>query len=55
MAGKGCFVCGVPQGTESEEEKLLKEFEKLSARLLAIGISREQLHSRIEKGGNDHA
>ena len=55
MAGKGCFVCGVPQGTESEEEKLLKEFEKLSARLLAIGISREQLHSRIEEGGNDHA
>ena len=55
MAGKGCFVCGVPQGMESEEEKLLKEFEKLSARLLALGISQDELHDRIGKGGNRHA
>ena len=55
VAGKGCFVSGVPKGIEPEEEKLLKEFDKLTARLLALGITPETLTKRIEKGGNDHA
>ena len=55
VAGKGCFVCGVPLGSESEEEKLLKEFDKLATQLLAMGIDRESLQQRIDKGGNDHA
>lgn len=55
VAGKGCFVSGVPKGMEPEEEKLLKEFDKLTARLLALGITPETLAKRIKKGGNDHA
>ena len=55
MAGKGCFVCGVPQGTESEAEKLLKEFDKLTARLLAMGMTPDALKKRIEEGEDRHA
>ena len=55
MAGKGCFVCGVPRGPESEEEKLLKEFDALTARLIAMGVPAEALQKRIEEGGNRHA
>ena len=55
MAGKGCFVCGVPRGTESEEEKLLKEFDALTARLIAMGVPAEALQKRVEEGGNRHA
>lgn len=55
VTGKGCFVCGVPQGMESEEEKLLKEFDALTARLIAMGVPAEALQKRIEEGGNRHA
>jgi len=52
-AGKGSFVRGVPQ--KGENDALLKEFDKLTARLLAAGVDRETLLQHIGKGGNENA
>ena len=52
VPGKGCFVAGIPNQQESQEQKLLGEFQKLTAQLLAMGIRRETLMAYIEKGGN---
>ncbi len=51
VPGKGCFVCGIP-GSE-QQLPLLETFDKTVAALLAMGITREELISRL--GGNDHA
>ena len=55
VAGKGCFVCGVPQMTPTEQQPLLESFDKAAAALLALGITREELVERLEKGGNNNA
>lgn len=55
VPGKGSFVCGVPGGIESEEELLLRKFDELTGRLLALGVPPAMLHGRIDKGGNNHA
>ena len=39
-AGRGSFVCGVPQ--TGEQEALLKEFDKLTAKLMAAGVDVRQ-------------
>ena len=54
VAGKGCFVCGVPQ-EESREEKLLADFDKTVAALQSMGFTREELTARLEKGGQEDA
>ena len=55
VPGKGSFVAGIPGSAEAEQLQLLKELDKLCAQLHALGISREQLSSRILEGGNDNA
>ena len=55
VAGKGCFVCGVPKGMPGQQEKLLQEFDELTARLLAAGVTPEELALRIQKGGKFNA
>ena len=55
VPGKGCFVAGIPGLQETPEQKLLREFDRVTAQLLAMGIQRETLLAHIEKGGNDHA
>ncbi len=55
VAGKGCFVCGVPAEQESQEQKLLRQFDELTRELLQMGITRESLAQRLEKGGNNDA
>ena len=55
VPGKGCFVCGVPQMTPGEKQPLLAAFDKAAAALLALGITKEELMERLEKGGNEHA
>ena len=52
VPGKGCFVCGV--SANAATAPLLEEFDDLTRRLLALGVTREELLSRLE-GGNDHA
>ncbi|MBQ7817383.1 MAG: GntR family transcriptional regulator [Oscillospiraceae bacterium] len=53
-AGKGSFVRGVPQNG-GETQELLKEFDKLTARLLSAGVERETLLQHLGKGGNENA
>lgn len=53
VAGKGSFVCGAPE--TGEKETLLEEFDKTVKALLAFGVTPEQLHSRLEQGGNENA
>ncbi len=55
VAGKGCFVCGVPGYQESEEHKLLREFDRIAEQLLCMGIPAEKLAERLPRGGNDNA
>ena len=55
VPGKGVFVCGVPTVQETEEQKLLRQFDQTVQRLIAMGIRPETLAERIEKGGSDHA
>ncbi len=55
VPGKGSFVCGVPNAMETEEQKLLREYDRIAQRLLQMGITAEDLAARLNKGGNDHA
>ena len=55
VAGKGCFVCGVPGSARAEAQTLLSQFDKTAARLLTLGITRQELMDRLSQGGNDHA
>ena len=55
VAGKGCFVCGVPQMTPGEQQPLLMAFDKAASALLALGISKEELIQRLNEGGKEHA
>ena len=55
VAGKGCFVCNIPQMTPREQQPLLDSFDKAAAALLAMGVTREELIARLEKGGQNHA
>ena len=48
VPGKGCFVCGVPAATDTDP--LLEEFDTLTRQLTALGISRQELIRRLEKG-----
>ena len=48
VPGKGCFVCGISQNEAAAP--LLEEFDKLTQQLLALGVTREALHRRLEGG-----
>ncbi len=54
VPGKGCFVCGIPGEIHRETDNLLQEFDKITARLRAMGMTREELVRRLQ-GGDDHA
>ena len=53
VAGKGCFVCQVPQNTETSDQ--LAQLEKIVASLLSGGVTKQELIDRIHKGGNGNA
>ena len=55
VPGKGSFICGIPCGPQREQLKLLQDFDRTVEALLALGTTRQELLSRIEQGGNDHA
>ena len=55
VPGKGCFVCGVPFFEDREQPSLLEDCDKLAARLLALGLTRQQLVDRLTQGGNENA
>ena len=50
VPGKGSFVCGVPDVPTVEQRSLLEQFDKTAAALLQMGITKEALMARLEKG-----
>lgn len=55
VAGKGSFVCGIPAREELQQRELLEEFDRLAAKLEALGISRGELAARVQQGGKQNA
>ena len=55
VGGKGCFVSGVPMNIQAEYTALLREFDRITQKLLAQGADPRELALRIEKGGKFHA
>ena len=55
VPGKGSFVCGVPGGMLTEEQKRMEEFDNIAAKLLALGVSPQELIQRLQQGGNTDA
>ena len=52
VPGKGCFVCGVPQTTATaDRQAMLEEFDRITAALIASGVSREDLAQILLQGG----
>lgn len=54
VAGKGCFV-STQTPTNPQRQQLLDEFDRITAALIASGVSREDLAQIILQGGKDHA
>jgi GntR family transcriptional regulator len=50
VAGKGCFVHSIPSATP-DQQNLLAEFDRLTAALLASGMTREELIRHLSEGG----
>lgn len=51
VAGKGCFVCDAAD----ENAEMLTQFDRITAALLAAGMTRAELIQRLTQGGMDHA
>ena len=52
VPGKGCFVSANGNCQEQERRKQLAVFDEACAALLSLGMSREELAERVQKGGN---
>lgn len=50
VPGKGSFVCARPGDPAMGELALLENFDKITAALLAVGVTRQALIARLEKG-----
>ena len=55
VPGKGCFVCSLPMTHTLQRQPLLENFDKAVEALMELGMTRQELMERLEKGGNDHA
>ena len=53
VAGKGSFVCGVPQSLASDRKLLWEEFDKLMQRFAYLGVEKEQVIRYLEGGEKD--
>ncbi len=49
VPGKGCFVCGIPEGDPKEEMRLLRQFDDAAKNLMLRGYSRQELAARLDK------
>lgn len=49
VPGKGCFVCGIPEGNPQEELRLLRQFDDAARNLLRRGYTRQELTRRLEQ------
>lgn len=55
VPGKGCFVCGVPLGAQTEQEELMSTLDKTVQALLDLGMTRQELIAHLTQGGNENA
>jgi GntR family transcriptional regulator len=53
VPGKGCFVHSIPATQNTPQQALLQEFDRVTAALLASGLSREELIRHLSEGGNE--
>ena len=53
VAGKGSFVCGVPQSREADQKLLWEELDKLTQRFAYLGIDKAQIIRYLEGGEQD--
>ena len=53
VAGKGSFVCGVPQSLEADRTLLWEELEKLMQRFAYLGVDKAQVIHYLEGGEKD--
>ena len=51
IPGKGCFVCDNENQVEQEVKRWYTAFDEATAALIALGVSREQMIARLQKGG----
>ena len=50
VAGKGCFVCGVPSEAQPELLQLYKRFDETVTALQILGVTRRDLIQRLQGG-----
>ncbi len=55
VTGKGSFVCGNSHANQAEQQPLWEELDKAADRLLALGVSREEILQHFRQGGNQNA
>ena len=55
VPGKGCFVSGAREAQEQEVNRLLAVFEDTAAALLQLGLTKQELLARLEKGDSENA
>ena len=55
VPGKGCFISGAREAQEQEIQRLLAVFDTTAVALEQLGIPRQALMARLEKGETHHA
>ena len=55
VPGKGCFVHDRAQTPDIDRQALLEEFDRVTAALIASGVSREDLAQILLQGGTNNA
>ena len=55
VSGKGCFVCGFPQDTQTETKPLWQELDAVTEKLMAAGVSRQTILQYLKQGGDTNA
>ena len=55
VPGKGCFVCSNDDTRDRERQRWYHAFDDATLALIALGVTRENLAHRVERGGNHNA
>ncbi len=50
VPGKGSFVRGIPNTPSQEQRTLLNDFDRITASLLRLGMTRQELAARLQEG-----
>ena len=55
VPGKGCFVCSNEDTRDRERLRWFHAFDDATTALMALGVSKESLTQRLERGGSNDA